>query len=66
MESTVNLVVSRRFAKKQQMQWSKQGAHLLLQTRTKTLDGTLCDLFTTWYPAMPANDYDGALSTVAA
>ena len=46
------------------MQWSKQGAHLLLQTRT--LDGTLLDLFTTWYPAMAVNDYDGALSTVAA
>ena len=56
VESTVNLVVSRRFAKKQQMQWSKQGAHLLLQTRTKTLDGTLRDLFTRWYPAMAAND----------
>ena len=55
-ESTVDLVVSRRFAKKQQMQWSKKGAHLLLQTRTRTLDGTLNDLFTTWYPAMPAND----------
>jgi hypothetical protein len=36
------------------MQWSKKGAHRLLQTRT--LDGTLHDLFTTWYPAMPAND----------
>ena len=55
-ESTVDLVVSRRFAKKQQMQWSKQGTHLLLQTRTRTLDGTLHDLFTSWYPAMPAND----------
>ena len=30
-ESTVDLVVSRRFAKKQQMQWSKKGAHRLLQ-----------------------------------
>ena len=55
-ESTVDLVVSRRFAKKQQMQWSKQGAHQLLQTRTRTLDGTLRDLFTTWYPAMAANE----------
>ena len=55
-ESTVDLVISRRFAKKQQMQWSKKGAHRLLQTRTRTLDGTLHDLFTTWYPAMPAND----------
>jgi hypothetical protein len=55
-ESTVDLVVSRRFAKKQRMQWSKKGAHLLLQTRTRTLDGTLHNLFTTWYPAMPVND----------
>jgi hypothetical protein len=56
VESTVNRVVSRRFAKKQQMQWSKVGAHLLLQTRTKTLDGTLRDLFTRWYPGMAVND----------
>jgi hypothetical protein len=49
-------VISRRFAKKQQMQWSKQDAHRLLQTRTKALDGTLRDLFTTWYPAMAANN----------
>jgi hypothetical protein len=55
-ESTVDLVISRRFAKKQQMQWSKKGAHRLLQIRTRTLDGTLHDLFTAWYPAMPAND----------
>ena len=55
-ESTVDLIVSRRFAKKQQMQWSKKGAHRLLQTRTCTLDGTLRDLFTAWYPAMAAND----------
>src|SRR5690349_10368404 len=59
-ESTVDLVVSRRLAKKQQMQWSKKGAHLLLQTRTHTLDGTLRDLFTSWYPAMPANDFQPA------
>ena len=55
-ESTVDLVVSRRFAKKQQMQWSKAGAHLLLQTRTQTLDGTLPETFRKWYPAMAAND----------
>jgi hypothetical protein len=56
VESTVNLVISRRFAKKQQMQWSKVGAHRLLQIRTKTLDGTLRDLFTRWYPDMAVND----------
>jgi hypothetical protein len=55
-ESTVNLVVGKRFAKKQQMQWSKAGAHLLLQTRTQTLDGTLPETFRKWYPAMAAND----------
>jgi hypothetical protein len=38
-ESTVNAVISKRFAKRQQMQWTKRGAHLLLQTRTRTLDG---------------------------
>jgi len=38
------------------MQWSKKGAHLLLQTRTKTLDGTLPDLFAQWYPGMSVND----------
>ena len=48
-------MVGRRFAKKQQMQWSKVGAHRLLQTRTKTLDGTLRDLFTRWYPDMAVN-----------
>ena len=40
-ESTVNAVISKRFAKRQQMQWTKRGAHLLLQTRTRALDGTL-------------------------
>ena len=57
VESTVNVVVGKRFAKKQQMQWSKKGAHLLLQIRTQTLDGSLRNMFTKWYPAMvPAND----------
>jgi hypothetical protein len=56
VESTVNLVVGKRFAKKQPMQGSKTGAHLLLQTRTQTLDGTLPETFRKWYPAMAAND----------
>ena len=65
-ESTVNLVISRRFAKKQQMQWSKKGAHRLLQTRTKTLDGTLPDLFAQWYPAMAVNDNQVPVLAMAA
>ncbi len=31
VESTVNQVISKRFEKKQQMRWTKRGAHLLLQ-----------------------------------
>ena len=50
VESTVNEVVSKRFCKKQQMQWSKEGAHLLLQTRVRTLNGELAGIFTRWYP----------------
>lgn len=55
VEATVNAVISKRFAKKQQMQWSRVGAHLLLQTRTQTLDGSLRSTFRQWYPGM-AND----------
>jgi hypothetical protein len=50
VESTINQVVSRRFVKKQQMQWTLQGAHLLLQTRTKVLNDELDDVFRRWYP----------------
>ena len=52
VESTVNSVVSKRFCKRQQMQWSKRGAHHMLQTRTRTLDGTLRAKFDEWYPGM--------------
>jgi hypothetical protein len=52
VEATVNAVISKRFAKKQQMQWSRRGAHLLLQTRTRALDGSLRAAFEHWYPGM--------------
>lgn len=52
VESTVNEVVSKRFCKKQQMQWSKEGAHLLLQTRVRVLNGELAGIFKRWYPDM--------------
>lgn len=51
-ESTVNELISKRMVKKQQMRWTKEGAHLLLQTRVKTLDGDLRDKFVEWYPGM--------------
>ena len=39
-------------AKKQQMRWTKKGAHLLLQLRVKTLDKQLRLSFCKWYPQM--------------
>jgi hypothetical protein len=51
IESAVNEVVSKRMVKKQQMQWTKRGAHLLLQMRTKVLNDDLDRMFQKWYPA---------------
>jgi hypothetical protein len=56
-ESTVNTVISKRFAKRQQMQWTPRGAHLLLQTRTRALDGTLRPLFERWHPGLLATNH---------
>jgi hypothetical protein len=57
VESTVNELISKRMAKKQQMRWTKKGAHLLLQARVKTLNNELKDHFYKWYPDMaPLND----------
>ena len=53
VESTVNQVVSKRFCKKQQMQWTKPAAHLLLQMRVKTLNHELASVFRRWYPNFP-------------
>jgi hypothetical protein len=53
VESTVNQVVSKRMVKRQQMQWTERGAHLLLQTRTKVLNGELDETFRRWYPRFP-------------
>jgi hypothetical protein len=50
VESTVNQVVSKRMVKKQQMQWTKRGAHLLLQIRTRVLNNEWEETFRTWYP----------------
>jgi hypothetical protein len=50
VESTVNQVISKRMVKKQQMQWTPRGAHLLLQTRTKVLNNELEAVFHRWYP----------------
>jgi hypothetical protein len=50
VESTVNQVISKRFCKKQQMAWTSRGAHLLLQIRTRVLNGDWEATFREWYP----------------
>jgi hypothetical protein len=56
VESTVNSVLSRRFVKRQSMQWTKRGAHLLLQMRVKTLNYELAAIFRRWYPDFQVED----------
>ena len=53
-ESGVNSLVARRMVKKQQMQWSKRGAHLLLQFRAAVLNGDLRERLT-YEPPKPAH-----------
>ena len=57
--SAVDAVISKRFAKRQRMQWTKRGAHLLLQIRTRALNGMLRQSFERWYPGL-ANDNTAA------
>ena len=52
VESTVNEVISKRFVKKQQMRWTKEGAHQLLQVRIQVLNDELRQTFHNWYPGM--------------
>ncbi len=51
VESAVNQLVSKRMVKKQQMRWTPQGAHLLLQVRARVLNDQLAEDFHRWYPA---------------
>ncbi len=56
VESTINEVIAKRMVKKQQMQWSQQGAHYLLQTRTAVLNDDLKTQFEHWYPGIKLGD----------
>lgn len=38
VEPTVNQVLAKRLVKRQQMQWTRKGAYLLVQARTKVLN----------------------------
>jgi hypothetical protein len=48
------------------MQWKARGAHLLLQTWTDTLDGTLGLLFERWHPGLAANHTGAELERAGA
>ena len=50
VESAINQVVAKRFSKRQSMRWTRHGAHLQLQTRTRVLNGELEDLFRKRWP----------------
>jgi hypothetical protein len=58
VESAVDQVLSKRFVKKQQMSWSRRGAHLLLQVRTQVLNEELRGKFEEWYPGFNAKSED--------
>lgn len=42
-EASVNRLVAKRFVKKQQMRWSRGGAHYLLRVRASVLNGDLAE-----------------------
>ena len=51
VESAVNQIVDKRFDKRQSMRWTPRGAHLLLQTRTRVLNGDRDQLIRRLCPA---------------
>jgi hypothetical protein len=63
--STVNRIVSKRFCKRQPMQGSKWGAHLLLQARVKTVNREWTAVFTQGYPDIEIEEWDAAASCSA-
>ena len=50
VESTINRLIGRRMCKGQQMRWSRDGAHGLLQVRASLLNHELDDRMHRWYP----------------
>jgi hypothetical protein len=60
------LSLVRTLAKKRQMQWTRRGAHLLLQARTRTLDATLRLTFERWFPGLAAENAGRAIPAKAA
>ncbi len=62
VESAVNQIIDKRMSKSQQMRWDPHSAHVLLQVRTRVLDGRLRQDFERWHPSFPANDSSLALA----
>lgn len=60
VESTVTQVVSKRMVKKQQMRWSKKGAHLLLLVRSKVLNEELQPTFPQWHAGFDVEEVEPA------
>jgi hypothetical protein len=58
VESAVNQIVDKRFDKRQSVRWTQRGAHLLLQTRTRVLNGDLDQLIRSRYPAFKGSAVD--------
>ncbi len=62
VESTVNEVISKRMVKKQQMRWTKKGAHRMIQVRIATLNQELRQSFCNWHPSMKENASENTLA----
>jgi hypothetical protein len=62
VESLVNYFLSKRFCKKQQMQWSKKGAPLLVQVRAQVVNGELKQTFKSWYKDFDAGPAENVVS----
>jgi hypothetical protein len=65
VESTVNEVISKRFVKRQQMRWTKGGAHQLLQVRIQVLNEELRGTFGRWYLGMKVEEVKSERKAVA-
>jgi hypothetical protein len=52
VESVINQIVDKRCDKRQSTRWTPRGAHLLLKTRTRILNGDLDQLIRRRYPAL--------------
>ena len=56
VESAVKQMIGKRVVKKQQMQWTKRGAHLLVKMRAQVLNNDLDHTFRGWYPGFRTNE----------